>query len=81
MENGIEETNLQRIRVKRGLTQKELSEKSGVQLRAIQCYEQQYRDIDGARLQILCDLSHALKCSIGDLIESKELKAKYKSVR
>ena len=80
-DKGIEETNLQKIRVEAGLSQQALADDSGVTKRAIQCYEQKYRNIDGAKLQTLCDLAAALGCKIEDILESEELINKYKSVK
>ena len=76
-----EETNLKRIRQKKGLSQKQLAVISGVTLRSIQCYEQRDRDIDGAHLSALCDLCLALDCKIEDIIESKDLLVKFKMVK
>ena len=79
--NGIEETKLQKIRVQRGLSQNQLAAKSGVTRRSIQCYEQQFRDIDGARLSTLCALCSVLDCNIEDILENEELIEKYKKVK
>ena len=70
-QKGIEETKLQAARIKKGLSQKQLSIVSGVTLRAIQCYEQRTRSIDNAHIETLCDLCLALDCRLEDLIESK----------
>lgn len=70
---GIEDTKLQKIRVQRGLSQKDLSVISGVSKRSIQCYEQRTRDIDSAHINTLCGLALALNCKIEDVIESQEL--------
>lgn len=78
---GLKETKLQRLRVKRGLTQSELSAVSGVTQRAIQCYEQELRPIEGAKLETLCDLSIALGCKIDDIIDSKKLIDKYQKAK
>lgn len=78
---GLKETKLQRMRVKRGLTQGELAAASGVTQRAIQCYEQELRPIEGAKLETLCDLSIALGCKIEDIIDSKKLLGKYRKAK
>ena len=80
-ENGIEETNLHRHRVKRGYSQRELSIKSGVAQKTIQCYEQQTRRIEGAKLETLCNLAGALNCKIEDILEEQAVIQKYKSVK
>lgn len=64
------EPNLKRIRENRGLSQMELAEQSGVNLRNIQMYEQRKNDIDKAQAGILYKLSRVLGCNIEDLLES-----------
>lgn len=80
-EKGLEETKLQKIRVERNLSQKQLSVISGVSLRAIQCYEQQTRVIENAKLETLINLSVALGCKIGDILEDEAIAERYKVVR
>lgn len=70
-------TKLYKIRLEKGVSQQKLSELSGVSKRAVQSYEQRDRDIDSARLSVLCDLSKALDCKISDIIENEELLKKY----
>ena len=62
--------NLKRIRESRGLSQTELSEQSGVNLRNIQMYEQRGNDIDKAQGRILYKLSRVLGCNVEDLLEN-----------
>ena len=62
-------TRLQRRRKDCGLTQRELSEKSGVNLRTIQQYERRSKDINRAAGATLRALSIALSCQIEDLLE------------
>ena len=62
-------TKLQTVRKAVGLSQKELSEKSGVTLRMIQQYEQRQKNINKAQVQYLIALSKALCCEISDLVE------------
>ena len=69
---------LQEIRKSKNLTAKELSAKSGVPIYMIQKYEIGVRNIDGAKLETLCDLAIALDVDICDIIESPKLKAKIK---
>lgn len=63
------ETNLSRLRKARGLSQKELSDASGVTLRMIQLYEQKQNDINKAQASSLQSLAQALGCKIEDLFE------------
>ena len=64
------DTKLKRIRESRGLSQSELSEKSGVHIRSIQMYEQKANDIDKAQAGTLYKLSRVLGCDIEDLLEN-----------
>ena len=80
-EKGIEDTKLQKLRIAKGFSQKDLSVASGVTLRAIQCYEQRTRNIDSARLNILCALAISLDCKIEDMLEDETLIDRYKMVK
>ena len=80
-ERGIEETKLQKIRVKKGISQSELSEMAGVPKRTIQYYEHEPDKINGARLHTLCKLSNSLNCKITDLLESDDLIKLYNKVK
>ena len=62
-------SNLQRIRKFRGITQKKLSEESGVTLRMIQLYEQRQNDINKAQAEVVLRLANVLGCKIEDLME------------
>ncbi len=62
------ETKLAYYRKLRGLTQKQLSEKSGVSLRMVQLYEQRKNDISKASVEVVLSLSDALMCEVKDLI-------------
>ncbi|MCC8151927.1 MAG: helix-turn-helix domain-containing protein, partial [Lachnospiraceae bacterium] len=63
------ETNLKRLRLKAGLTQKELAEQSGVPVRTIQQYEQRQKKINKAQAEYLFQLAAALVCRAEDLLE------------
>lgn len=62
-------TKLQMVRKAIGLSQKELSEKSGVTLRMIQQYEQRAKDINKATAINLFALAQALGCRAEELLE------------
>ena len=64
------ETQLKRMRENWGLSQSELSRRSGVKLRSIQLYEQRVNDIDKAQGHTLHKLACALGCSVEDLLEN-----------
>ena len=63
------ETNLKRIRMIYGFTQKELANNSGVTLRSIQMYEQGHKNINKASAETLYRLSKILGCTMEDLME------------
>ena len=60
--------SLKRQRKSAGLTQKELACRSGVKLRMIQAYEQNYQDISKAEVGSVIKLAKALSCSVEDLL-------------
>ena len=60
------------IRESRELTQKELSEKAGVNLRTLQQYEIRAKNINRAAASTLMALSKTLGCRIEDLLETEE---------
>ena len=62
-------TKLQTLRRLSGYSQRILSEKSGVNIRNIQQYEQRAKDINQAAVSTLLSLSRVLGCQIEDLIE------------
>lgn len=63
------QSNLRRLRAAAGLSQKELSERSGVNIRVIQGYEQRKRDINKAQFQAVLNLAAALGCEPVELVE------------
>ena len=64
--------NLKRIRKESGLTQSQLSEASGVNVRMIQHYEQGVKDINGASALTVYRLAEALGTTVGELLEIKK---------
>ena len=56
------------LRNRNGLTQQELARRSGVKLRMIQAYEQNYQDISKAEVGSVIKLAKALSCSVEDLL-------------
>lgn len=65
---GQEETTLARLRKYAELSQRMLSEKSGVSVRTIQQYEQRQKDISKAGIGQVERLSRAIGCDAGELI-------------
>lgn len=64
-------TRLKIIREYKEMSQLELAEKSGVSLRAIQAYEQGYKDISKAQLATAVKLADALGCDVKEFIGGK----------
>lgn len=62
-------TNLQMLRLLRGLSQAQLAKRAGVSKRSIENYEQRVRSIDLATGQVLYRLATALECSMEALLE------------
>lgn len=56
-------------RERRGMSQSELAKESGVNVQAIQHYEQGFRDLNGARAITVKHIADALGCRMEDLIE------------
>lgn len=65
-------TNLKRIRKESGLTQTQLAEASGVNVRMIQHYEQGFKDINQASAFTVYRLAETLGVSVGELLEIKK---------
>lgn len=59
---------LKRQRKSAGFTQQELAEKSGVKLRMIQAYEQNYQDISRAEAATVLKMARVLNCQPEDLL-------------
>lgn len=62
-------TNLKLLRQRAHLSQRELSEQSGIPLRTIQQYEQRQKNINKAQAEYLVRLAKILCCGIEDLME------------
>ena len=65
----IKTTRLQQMRKSCNLSQKELSEKSGVNLRTLQQYELGTKDINKASAYSVYALAKVLNCEVEDLLE------------
>lgn len=63
------DSNLKLLRLKNGLTQKELSKLSGVPLRTLQQYEQRQKNINKAQAEYIIMLSKTLYCEPQALLE------------
>lgn len=62
---------LQEIRKARGLSQRELAEASGVNVRVLQHYEQGFKDINKAAAETVKALADALGVRMEDLLEER----------
>lgn len=70
--------SLKKQREKKGYTQQELAALAGTKLVTIQMYEYGRRNINGAKLDMLCKLALALDCKIYDILDDEALKIKLK---
>lgn len=59
---------LKERRIKRGLTQSELAQKTGLSIRLIQKYEQNAQDLNKVYAITIYKLAKALSCSYEDLL-------------
>lgn len=70
---------LKAIREERGLSQAQLAEAAEIHVRALQAYEQGWREIEGAKFETLLKLAVALDCNIESILSDKNLRQKFKS--
>lgn len=66
-------SNLKETREAKRLSQKDLSDKSGVSLRMIQYYEQGVKDINKAQALTVYKLTEALNCAMWEILELNDL--------
>ena len=62
-------SNLKDTRKTKRMTQKQLAEASGVNVRMIQHYEQGVKDINKCEAMTVYKLAQALECKVEDLLE------------
>ena len=62
---------IQKIRKARGLSQRQLAEASGVNVRVLQHYEQGFKDINKAAAETVKALADALGVRMEDLLEER----------
>lgn len=63
---------LKEMRQARGLSQSQLAEKTGINVRTIQHYEQGSKNFDHARIDTIMKTCIALNCKLEDVIENPE---------
>lgn len=81
VKSGIEVNKLQKVRVKRNMSQNDLATASGIPASTLRNYEQGKRPIDNAKLDVILDVCLALSCRMEDILESKETIAKLNIVK
>lgn len=65
-------SKLKTKRMEAGLSQSQLAEKTGINVRTLQHYEQGSKIFDHARLDTLLKICTALNCGLTDVIENSE---------
>lgn len=65
-------SKLQEARKKAGLSQSQLAEKAGMNVRTLQHYEQGSKIFDNARIDTILKVCLSLRCRIRDVIENPE---------
>ena len=63
---------LKALRESRGLSQSQLAKKADINSRVLQTYEQDDRDIAGAKLKTLLKICVALECRLEDIVTDEE---------
>ena len=63
---------LKALRESRGLSQSQLAKKADINSRFLQTYEQDYRDIAGAKLKTILKICVALGCRLEDIVTDEE---------
>lgn len=59
---------LKELRIKKGLTQKELAQRTGLSVRLIQKYEQNVQDLNKVYAITIYKIAKELECSYEDLL-------------
>ena len=71
-------SKLKMARIQCGISQKELSDRTGIPIKTIGNLEQLRRDINHCRVDIVFRLSQALECNIVDILDTDKLDCKHK---
>lgn len=66
------QTKLKAVRVLSGITQKQLADAAGLNLRTLQHYEQGAKCFDNARVDVILNVCNALNCTFGDVVENAD---------
>ena len=62
-------TKLQEVRKEKGMSQSQLANKAGLNVRMLQHYEQGTRSINGAAAMTVYRIAEVLDCNVKDLLE------------
>lgn len=65
--------NFKTRRMKAGLTQEQLAQKSGVSVNVVKAFDKGVRATEHAQINTLVALCNALECSISDLLNEPEM--------
>lgn len=65
-------TKLKALRLKAGLTQKQVVEKTGINAGTYTQYEQGVKNFDNARINVILSVCVVLGCKLEDILESTE---------
>lgn len=63
---------LKELRKSRNLSQSQLADKAGINVRVLQHYEQGSKNFDHARLDTILKICIALECKLEEIIENPE---------
>lgn len=66
------QTKLKAVRVASGVTQKQLADAAGLNLRTLQHYEQGVKNFDNAHISVILKICNALNCMYPDIIENMD---------
>ena len=79
-ELNIVKTKLQKMRLERNLSRKQLAEKADISEKTLRNLEQGFRDIDAANVTTVICLCNALECRMEEILENKESKQMLKGM-
>lgn len=72
MRQRVKNHKLQAVRESRGLSQAQLAAKAGINVRALQYYEQGILDFNHCKIEKIFSVALALDCDIEDILDNEE---------
>lgn len=66
------QTKLKAVRIRAGVTQKQLANVAGLNLRTLQHYEQGVKNFDNAHISVILNVCNVLNCTYADIIENAD---------